>query len=632
MASSKGNRVFVWIILILLFVGLIGFGATGLTGNATRLGTVGDKDLEIQSYANALQSRIRALESQTGSAISMAQAQQMGLDRAVLGQLVTERVLDAEADALGLSVGDAAVSEQVLAIPAFQGLNGSFDRAAYRDALSRNGFSVAEFEESLREGEARALLQGAVVGGVTASDTHVEAMIDFMMSRRDITWAPVTLAAAPAALPDDGRPRVILPEILLDAEIPAPSEAEIAARYEAAPEAYTAPETREISYAWLRPEAVADEIEISEEEVRDLYEQRISEYVQEERRLVERLVYPSDEAAAQALARLEAGEARFEDLVEARGLTLEAVDLGDVAEGDLDAAAGPVFAAQAGDVVGPVETGLGPALFRVNAVLAAEEVSFEEAAPDLRDELARARARREIERRSEEITDLIAGGAALEDLAERVGMELGSVDWSEGTTGGIADYAPFREAAARVQEGDFPELLAFEDGGVFALRLDGVTPPALRPLDEVRDEVIADVMAETSARMRAEKAEALAARIAAGDGFEAAGLAPREARNLTRRAFVEGTGPGFVRAVFEMEEGETRVISGEGYTAVVRLDAAHPPAEDDAGVAAERQAIEQRIGTGLAQDIYAAYANAVQSRTEIRIDDAAVQAVHSSFR
>ncbi|MCP1169919.1 SurA N-terminal domain-containing protein, partial [Limimaricola sp. ASW11-118] len=505
MASSKGNRVFVWIILILLFVGLIGFGATGLTGNATRLGTVGDKELEIQSYANALQSRIRALESQTGSAVSMAQAQQLGLDRAVLGQLVTERVLDAEADQLGLSVGDAAVSEQVLAIPAFQGLNGSFDRAAYRDALSRNGLSMAEFEESLREGEARALLQGAVVSGVTASDTHVDAMIDFVMSRRDITWAPVTLAAAPAALPEDGRPRVILPEILLDAETPAPTEAEIAARYEAAPEAYTAPEIREISYAWLRPEMVAEEIEISEDEVRELYEQRLSEYVQEERRLVERLVYPSDEAAAQALARLEAGEAQFEDLVEARGLTLEAVDLGDVAEGDLDDAAEPVFAATAGDVVGPVETGLGPALFRVNAVLAAEEVSFEEAAPDLRDELARARARREIERRSEEITDLIAGGAALEDLAERVGMELGSVDWSEGTAGGIADYAPFREAAARAQEGDFPELLSFEDGGVFAVRLDGITPPALRPLDEVRDEVIADVMAETRARMRAEK-------------------------------------------------------------------------------------------------------------------------------
>ncbi|WP_432254545.1 peptidyl-prolyl cis-trans isomerase [Limimaricola sp. AA108-03] len=632
MASSKGNRVFVWIILILLFVGLIGFGATGLTGNATRLGTVGDKDLEIQSYANALQSRIRALESQTGSAVSFAQAQQFGLDRAVLGQLVTERVLDAEAEALGLSVGDARVRDQVLAIPAFQGLNGSFDRDAYRDALSRNGLSVAEFEQSLREGEARALLQTAVVGGVAAPDAHVEALVEFLMSRRDITWAPVTLGAAPAPAADDGRPRVILPEILLDAEIPAPTEAEIEARYAAAPEAYTAPEIRQISYVWLRPEDVAEEIEIDDAQVRELYEQRISEYVQEERRLVERLVYPNAEAAETALARLEAGEADFEDLVEARGLSLEAVDLGDVAEADLDGAAETVFAAEAGDVVGPVETDLGPALFRVNAVLAAEEVPFEAVEDDLRAELAQARARREIERRSQEITDLLAGGAALEDLAERADMELGTIEWSEEVSDGIAAYAPFREAAAAAQEGGFPELLGFEDGGVFALRLDGVTPPQLRPLDEVRAQVIADVEAETRARLRGERAEALAAEIAGGASFAEAGLAPQQAQNLTRRAFVEGTFPGFIREIFEMEEGETRAITGDGFAAVVRLDAVAPPAEEDAGVAAERQAIEERLGTGIAQDIYAAYASAVQARTEIRIDDTAVQAVHSSFR
>ena len=632
MASSKGNRVFVWIILILLFVGLIGFGATGLTGHATRLGTVGGKELETQAYANALQSRIRAVESQTGEPMSIARAQQVGLDRAVLGQLVTERVLDVEAETLGLSVGDARVRDQVLAIPAFQGLNGSFDREAYREALSRNGLTVAEFEESLREGEARTLLQSAVIGGIGAPDTHVEALIDFMMSRRDITWAPVRLTGTAAPQPEDGRPRVVLPQVLLDAEVPAPTEAEIVARYDAAPEAYTAPEKRQISYVWLRPEDLVDEVEVEEDDVRALYEQRISEYVQEERRLVERLVYPNAEAAAEALTRLEAGEADFEALVAARGLSLEAVDLGDMARDDLDAAAETVFAAEAGDVVGPVETDLGPALFRVNAVLAAEEVPFETAAPDLRDELAQARARREIERRSQEITDLLAGGATLEDLAERSGMTLDTIEWTEEMTGGIADYAPFREAAAAVQEGDFPELLGFEDGGVFALRLDEVTPPALLPLDEVRAQVIADVEAETRARLRAERAEALAAEIAAGTGFEAAGLAPREAANLTRRSFVEGTAPDFIARVFEMTEGEVRAITGPGFAAVVRLDAVAPPAEDDAGVAAERQAIEQRLGTGLAQDIYAAFAASVQNATEIRIDDAAVQAVHSSFR
>ncbi len=632
MASSKGNRVFVWIILILLFVGLIGFGATGLSGNATRLGTVGDKELDVQAYANALQSRIRAFESQTGSAVSMAQAQQIGLDRAVLGQLVTERVMDNAADGLGLSIGDAAVRDQVLAIPAFQGLSGNFDRETYREALSRNGLSVSEFEQSLREGAARTLLQAAVVGGIGASDTHVEALVEFLMARRDITWAPVTLSGAAAPRAEGDRPRVILPEIALDAEVPAPTEAEIEARYAAAPDVYTAPEIRQISYVWLSPEDVAGEVEIDEEEVRALYEQRISEYVQEERRLVERLVYPNAEAATEALARLEAEEASFEELVTARGLTLQAVDLGDVARGDLRAAADAVFAAEAGDVIGPVETDLGPALFRVNAVLSAEEVTFEEAAADLREELARARARREIDRRSDEITDLMAGGAALEDLADRTGMTLGQIDWTAEMTGGIADYAPFREAAASVQEGDFPELMAFEDGGVFAVRLDGVTAPALRPLDEVRDQVIADVEAETRLRLRAERAEALAARIADGESFEAAGLTPRTAANLTRRSFVEGTSPEFIREVFAMDEGETRVITGESFAAVVRLDATQPPAEDDEGVVAERQAIEERLGTGLAQDIYAAFATAVQSSTEIRIDDAAVQAVHSSFR
>ena len=265
-------------------------------------------------------------------------------------------------------------------------------------------------------------------------------------------------------------------------------------------------------------------------------------------------------------------------------------------------------------------------------MLAAEEVTFEEAAPDLRDELARARARREIDRRSDEITDLMAGGAALEDLAERSGMLLDQIEWTAETTGGITDYAPFREAAAAAQEGAFPELMVFEDGGVFARALDAVTAPALRPLDEVRDEVIADIEAETRARLRAERAETLAARIAAGESFEAAGLAPQAASNLTRRSFVEGTSPAFIREVFALEEGEIRAITDEGFAAVVRLDATHPPAEDDEGVVAERQAIEERLGTGLAQDIYAAFATAVQSQTEIRIDDAAVQAVHSSFR
>ena len=152
------------------------------------------------------------------------------------------------------------------------------------------------------------------------------------------------------------------------------------------------------------------------------------------------------------------------------------------AKDDLGEAGDAVFAAAPGEVVGPLPTSLGPALFRMNAVIGAQEMPFEEAAPDLRAELANERARRQIDSETQGLADLIAGGASVEDLAETSALELGQIDWGEGVTGGIADYDEFRAAAAAAEEGAFPELVELEDGGVFALRLDAVVPPAADPV------------------------------------------------------------------------------------------------------------------------------------------------------
>jgi peptidyl-prolyl cis-trans isomerase D len=66
----------------------------------------------------------------------------------------------------------------------------------------------------------------------------------------------------------------------------------------------------------------------------------------------------------------------------------------------------------------------------VNAVLEATETSFEEARADLREELADEAARREIAVMREEIDDLLASGATLEELAETTPMSLGQIDFT----------------------------------------------------------------------------------------------------------------------------------------------------------------------------------------------------------
>src|SRR5690606_9624719 len=159
-------------------------------------------------------------------------------------------------------------------------------------------------------------------------------------------------------------------------------------------------------------------------------------------------------------------------------------------------AAGPaVFALDQPGVAGPASSDLGPALFSMNAILEPLNIPFEQARTDLRLEAAIDRARRQIEERSGEFADLLAGGATLEDMAKETPMKLGQIDWSTGAEAdpnGIDAYPEFRQRAAELTEKDFPELFETEDGGVFALRLDKIEPPALIPFDEVRERVAED--------------------------------------------------------------------------------------------------------------------------------------------
>ena len=130
------------------------------------------------------------------------------------------------------------------------------------------------------------------------------------------------------------------------------------------------------------PDIAADQ-PVDEAAVQDLYTTRLADYVVPEKRLVERLVYPDDAAAAAAKARLDAGES-FETLVAERGLDLTDIDLGDVTKSELGAAGDAVFALTGPGVAGPLPSDLGPALFRMNAILAAQETTLDEAQTPLR--------------------------------------------------------------------------------------------------------------------------------------------------------------------------------------------------------------------------------------------------------
>lgn len=646
---THGKSTIVWLLMGLLILGLGGFGVTSFSGGSSEIGSVGETKVTASEYARALQNQLNEYTRQTGQPLSMAQAEAMGLPQAVQAQLFTGAALEEQARKLGVSVGDERVRQTILAAGAFQGPNGSFDRTAYREVLNRQQLSEAEFENTIRSDETRLLIQRAVIGGVSTPSAMVDLTAEWLLGTRDIAWVELT---------EDQ-----LPSDLAEAD-----EETLRAWHEANADRFTSPEIRKISYVWLTPEMLADDVQLDEAALRDSYEAQIEKYRQPERRLVSRLVFPNVEEAEKAKASIDAGDASFDDYVRERGLTTDDVDLGEVDQAQLDGAGEAVFALNEPGVVGPVETGLGPALFSMNAILEPVEISFEEASEELRGEAALDRAARMIDDRSPDFEDLLAGGATLEDMAADTEMELGQLDWNRddpADTSGIGGYEAFQELADTVAAEDFPELVQLDDGGVFALRLDEVVAPALIPFEEVRADVEADWQASEIHRQllslaQEKKVEVTAAadpaavpaavtapvaRIGMPEGgtgedpvetvtaVEEPELAWQQEAGIRRDGWIEAAPVDVLTHAFAMKEnGAVDVVDADERVFLVRLDAIHEPDLSNEEALRIKEAVSARLDQSLQADLFDYYARAAQLNGGLEINQAAMAAINTQVR
>ncbi len=606
------SNIFVWAIIVLLVVGLAGF-SIGVGGMAsTNVARVGDQEVSAETFARTLDQEIRALSAQVGRPLTVAEAQQFGVDRAVLGRLVADAALDEEAARLGVSAGDDLVREQVLAVPAFAGSDGSFDRDTYAFVLERTGMDPAGFEALLRREIARETIAGSVQSATALPSVAADTVLDFLGERRSIEWTRL-----------DGS--------LLDTPVPAPSEAELAAEHEANPERYTRPETRRITYAVLTPEMLAAGIEIPEETLRAAYEAEPERFGTPERRILDRIGFGSDEEASAARARLDAGEIGFDALAAERGLSAAETDQGEVAASDLgDAAAAAVFGLDGPGLAGPVETPLGPSIYRVNAVLGATVTPFEDARDDLRRERALRAADDRLYEETAGIDDLLAGGATIEEIAAETEMEIGTIELNAESSGGLADDPAFVTLATAADEGAETDLAELGNGGVVTLRVDAVEPPALLPLAEVRDRVAADWTAARTAEALKAKAEEWTAELDGGLEFgaltERLGAPARSAGPLTRSDVVPGLPPELVADVFEATEGATITRADGDGIILARVSSVEPFDPADAENAQVLEGVTARFRSDAAQDVLALYTAAIRDAAGVSVDQNMINA------
>jgi peptidyl-prolyl cis-trans isomerase D len=603
-------------LLILSFAvwGIGDFVGGGSVPNA--VATVGGRDVPLAEATEAYRRELTALQRNFGASFEPTAPLRQRIAEDAVNRLVTLTAIAAEAEARGVVVTDEALREVVFNAQPFRGLDGRFSRVAFESFLRNAGLTEARFLDLLRGDVARQQVLSAVRAGAAAPLALATPIYAFQNEAREahVVEMPFIAAAAP----------------------PEPGEDTLRRFWENEQALFTAPEYRGFSLLTLTLDDVARDITPTEAQLREAYAARAAEFITAEAREIDQVLV-SDEAAARALAdawRAGLDEAALIERATASGGSV--VALGSLTAADLPdpGLAAAAFAASPGTVTEPVQTGFGWHVLRIGAVTPGTTRSFAEVRETLSAEVAREIAAERIYSIANRVEDSLAEGISLAEVARRHGLglrEIAAIDrGGRGPDGAPISLSPdgaqVLDTVFAAETRTTSRLVEAEGANFFAVRVETVTPPTVRPFETVRDAVKSAWEQAERRRAMETSAGAMLAAIQGGQGFEAAaalqGWTPRRIGPFLRSARGAGAPSAPVlAAIFGLKPGEATMVEANNAFIVLAVASVTVPAPTEDRLAALRA----NLAAGMADDLEAQFAQFIQRRADASINPRAIQ-------
>lgn len=474
-AFEKGIARFVLIALMAVLVlsfAVWGIGDIFRGGTATTVATVGDTQINVQTFQTAYNREVQNLGRMVGRGLTPDQARQFGIDQRVLNQLVTEATLDERGRQLGLGIDDDTIRTRIVSTPQFRGPTGQFDRTAFQEVLRQNGYNEQTYIDLERRLAVRQQIAGAVSDKLGTPQVLIDAMTRFQNETRQAQY--VVIGAAQAG------------------EVPAPDAATLQAYFDANKASFRAPEFRKLVVLTLSPQ---EQIGFQQVPDAQLDEEVARLRETSERRAIQQLTFQTPEDAEAAARKLKEGLS-FEDLAKERNVTPADLSLGNLSRAQIadPAVRDAAFALAAGAVSEPVRGRFGTVLLKVTAI---EPFNEGQAREQARMTIATTMARNAVNDLHDRIEKERSSGLPLADIAAKVGVSVTTVDAIDVqgrdpsevqlNLPGASEFLP---AAFRAEVGLENEPVNNRQSGLWVwYEVAGITPARDRTLDEVRAQV-----------------------------------------------------------------------------------------------------------------------------------------------
>ncbi|GAC1453891.1 MAG: peptidyl-prolyl cis-trans isomerase [Steroidobacteraceae bacterium] len=502
--------------IVLVFVAWGAYGIVNLNvGGANYAAEADGGKISLEEARNAWLQQQAQWQQRLGGAelppTLRAQLQDQVLESLVRNTLLTQRTHD-----LGYRVAYDDLVDAIQNEPAFQ-VGGQYSAEAAKARLAAAGISLDRFQEDLR----RQLQRTQLEGGIRVSDflTPVEfaRLTQLENQEREVRFFVLPAERfKPAAGVDD---------------------AAVQAYYKEHQAQFMTIEAAHLRYAELRLETLAAQVSVTDADLRGAYDKQKSKFVVPEKRHAHHiLITGKDNAAAlkqaeEVLAQARSGKdfgALAQQYSQDPGSAKNGGDLGWAERGSFVAPfADALFGMSVGEIKGPIKTEFGYHIIRLDEIQAGKGKSFEEARPELDAQLRRDRATDRFGEIQEQLQSKVGEpGADLTALAAQYGLQQGDLP---GFLKG-AGAAPLG-AAPGLQDMVFgdPPLAVGHLGGPALLGDDTLAivkvlehrKPALKPLSEVRETIVAAITKERAREATLTAAQSARTKLEGGAEFDA---------------------------------------------------------------------------------------------------------------
>lgn len=484
------NGIAVKIILVLIILSFVfaGVGSYLVGGGSTTAAKVGNTTIDRGAFEQAYQNERNRMQSQMGEYFSTLMADQQYVQtfrKSVLDRMINDVLLEQYAQSLGLRVSDDQVSQLILTMPQFQ-TNGQFDQDIYAATLRRAGFSADSFAEYLRKD----LLKNQVISAVQNSeftlDNEVEQQSQLLTQTRDIQTITLNVG-----------------EFANKAQV---TDEELQSYYKTHSENFERPEQMKVAYVELSAEQLKKSIQVTDEDAQAYYQEHLDKYSTKEQRKVRHILIKDDQGKAdEILAKLKAGEdfaTVAQENSEDVGSAKQGGDLGWIEKGVMDPAfEDAAFALAAkGDISEVVKSDFGYHIIQLEDENAPEAKPYSEVVADIKAELLDEKAVDQFYKLQTELESVaFESPDSLDESAKVIGQKIQTTDFISQADAPevlkVPAVAQALESADVKQEGMNSEVLEIAPEHVIVVRVNEVRDETLLPLEEVKDQVNAHLLA-----------------------------------------------------------------------------------------------------------------------------------------